>query len=64
MSANRVVPDTPGFGADDTLWHNESVFKPTEERFGALLAEEPHESDRYFHLGNMSGLPGPPQRRA
>jgi putative hydrolase of the HAD superfamily len=26
-----------GFDADDTLWHNESVFNLTEERFAALL---------------------------
>lgn len=64
MSADRVMFDTLGFDADDTLWHNESMFKPTEERFGALLAEEPHGSDRYFHLDNMAGLPVPPQRRA
>ncbi|WP_417684071.1 HAD family hydrolase [Roseibium sp.] len=30
---------TLGFDADDTLWHNERVFKLTEERFAALLAE-------------------------
>ncbi len=26
-----------GFDADDTLWHNERVFRLTEERFAALL---------------------------
>lgn len=30
---------TIGFDADDTLWHNETVFKLTEERFAALLAD-------------------------
>ncbi|SHM75540.1 HAD family hydrolase [Roseibium suaedae] len=30
---------TLGFDADDTLWHNESVFHLTEERFAALLAD-------------------------
>ncbi|MEL6464679.1 MAG: HAD family hydrolase [Pseudomonadota bacterium] len=29
-----------GFDADDTLWHNERVFKLTQERFAELLA--PH----------------------
>lgn len=29
---------TIGFDADDTLWHNERVFKLTEDRFAALLA--------------------------
>ncbi len=28
-----------GLDADDTLWHNESVFRLTHERFAALLAE-------------------------
>jgi putative hydrolase of the HAD superfamily len=30
---------TIGFDADDTLWHNESLFRLTEERFTELLAE-------------------------
>lgn len=29
---------TLGFDADDTLWHNETVFHLTEERFAELLA--------------------------
>ncbi|OPZ16684.1 MAG: hypothetical protein BWZ04_03088 [Firmicutes bacterium ADurb.BinA205] len=33
---------TIGFDADDTLWHNETWFKLTEERFAGLL--EPHAS--------------------
>lgn len=28
-----------GLDADDTLWHNESVFRLTHERFAALLAD-------------------------
>ena len=28
-----------GFDADDTLWHNESIFEATHERFRALLAQ-------------------------
>lgn len=28
-----------GFDADDTLWHNESVFRITEDRFAELLAD-------------------------
>lgn len=38
-----------GFDADDTLWHNESIFRLTEERFLALLgdhAEQDHIADR------------------
>lgn len=30
---------TVGLDADDTLWHNESIFRLTHERFAALLAE-------------------------
>jgi putative hydrolase of the HAD superfamily len=30
---------TIGFDADDTLWHNESLFRLTEERFTELLSE-------------------------
>jgi putative hydrolase of the HAD superfamily len=30
---------TIGFDADDTLWHNERLFRMTEERFAALLAD-------------------------
>lgn len=29
---------TIGFDADDTLWHNESIFEHTHERYRALLA--------------------------
>ncbi|WP_417673709.1 HAD family hydrolase [Roseibium sp.] len=38
MSAG-ATPDTLGFDADDTLWHNETVFRLTEDRFAALLAD-------------------------
>ncbi|WP_207484635.1 HAD family hydrolase [Arenibaculum pallidiluteum] len=31
---------TIGFDGDDTLWHNETLFSMTQERFRALLAEE------------------------
>ncbi|MGB3554868.1 MAG: HAD family hydrolase [Jannaschia sp.] len=30
-------PTTIGFDADDTLWHNETVFRLTQERFADLL---------------------------
>ena len=35
------MPDltTIGFDADDTLWHNESLFHLTQSRFAALLAD-------------------------
>lgn len=31
---------TIAFDADDTLWHNETIFRLTEERFAALLQAE------------------------
>ena len=40
---------TLGFDADDTLWHNETVFRLTEDRFADLLAdfsEKEHLKDR------------------
>ena len=30
---------TVGLDADDTLWHNESIFRLTQERFTALMAD-------------------------
>ena len=40
---------TIGFDADDTLWHNESVFRLTQEQIFDMLADhaEPH---RHRHL--------------
>lgn len=40
--------DTIGFDGDDTLWHNESLFSMTQERFRALLAHaaDPADLDR------------------
>lgn len=35
---------TIGFDADDTLWHNETVFALTQTRFAALLADHADES--------------------
>jgi putative hydrolase of the HAD superfamily len=40
---------TIGFDADDTLWHNETIFRLTQERFADLLrdhADPDHLSDR------------------
>ena len=39
---------TFGFDADDTLWHNERVFRMTQDRFADLLA--PHASQDRAHL--------------
>src|ERR1700759_873010 len=30
---------TVGLDADDTLWHNETIFRLTQDRFRALMAE-------------------------
>src|SRR5215207_5578915 len=35
MKHIRVI----GFDADDTLWHNETIFERVHERYRALLAE-------------------------
>ena len=37
-------PLTIGFDADDTLWHNETIFETVHERFRALLARF-HDAD-------------------
>lgn len=34
-----------GFDADDTLWHNESVFRLTQDRFAALLSDHADPGD-------------------
>ena len=36
--AHDLSPLVIGFDADDTLWHNESIFEKTHERYRALLA--------------------------
>ncbi|MDR6771444.1 HAD family hydrolase [Azospirillum sp. BE72] len=40
--------DTIGFDGDDTLWHNESLFSMTQDRFRTLLAHaaDPTDLDR------------------
>ncbi len=38
---------TIGFDADDTLWHNETFFRLTQERFAALLAD--HSDPDHLH---------------
>ncbi|MXN64471.1 HAD hydrolase-like protein [Stappia sp. GBMRC 2046] len=35
----RTAISTIGFDADDTLWHNERVFKLTQDRFADLLGD-------------------------
>ncbi|MFM7656687.1 MAG: HAD family hydrolase, partial [Paracoccaceae bacterium] len=38
---------TIGFDADDTLWHNETFFRLTQDRFTTLLAD--HSPPDYLH---------------
>ena len=35
---------TVGLDADDTLWHNETIFRLTQARFVALLADHAEEA--------------------
>ncbi len=49
---------TIGFDADDTLWHNESIFERAHERFRALLARH-HDAatvDRTLFAAEMRNL--------
>jgi putative hydrolase of the HAD superfamily len=39
--------DVVGFDGDDTVWHNETIFSMTQERFETLLA--PHVEPRALH---------------
>jgi len=39
--------DTIGFDADDTLWHNETLFNMSHEKFAALLAD--YHSAEWIH---------------
>ncbi|MBI5380338.1 MAG: HAD hydrolase-like protein [Opitutae bacterium] len=48
-----------GFDADDTLWHNESIFARAQERYRQLLARHhpPAEVDRALFATEMRNLP-------
>ncbi|MGH2444287.1 MAG: hypothetical protein ACRDFX_14115 [Chloroflexota bacterium] len=41
LRANPALPtvEVLGFDGDDTLWHNESLFSITQDRFRGLLSE-------------------------
>ena len=39
--------DVVAFDGDDTLWHNETIFSMTQERFEALL--EPYVEPKHLH---------------
>jgi putative hydrolase of the HAD superfamily len=40
-----MIITTVGLDADDTLWHNETIFRLTQDRFVALLAAHADEPD-------------------
>jgi len=42
-----VTIDVVGFDGDDTLWHNETIFSMTHERFADLL--EPYVESAVLH---------------
>ncbi len=50
--------DTIAFDGDDTLWHNESLFSMTQERFRALLAHaaDPADIDRRLLAAERANL--------
>jgi putative hydrolase of the HAD superfamily len=55
MSTRELVI---GFDADDTLWHNESIFEQSHERYRALLAQY-HDTatvDRTLYATEMRNL--------
>ena len=44
---------TVGVDADDTLWHNETIFRLTQERFAALLAPYAEAADLEARLAEV-----------
>jgi putative hydrolase of the HAD superfamily len=46
---------TVGLDADDTLWHNESIFRLTQERFRALMADVAEPDLLDAHLAAVEG---------
>ncbi|MFJ6023303.1 HAD family hydrolase [Brevundimonas sp. NPDC092305] len=44
---------TVGLDADDTLWHNETIFRLTHARFAALLADHADESELGTRLAEV-----------
>jgi len=44
---------TVGLDADDTLWHNETIFRLTQERFVALMAEAAQPETLLAHLAQV-----------
>lgn len=51
--------DLIAFDADDTLWHNESIYEQTQDKFRQLLAPyaSPQEIDAALYRTEMDNLP-------
>lgn len=49
-SMMQSMIDVIGFDADDTLWHNESLYSLTQERFAELLSPYEHSESVYRKL--------------
>lgn len=58
-----MTPDTPtlalGFDADDTLWHNETLFAAAHQKFHELLSgyHDPATVDRALYATELRNLP-------
>ena len=46
---------TVGLDADDTLWHNETIFRLTQERFAALMADVAEPAALTARLAEVEG---------
>ena len=59
MTSALPALTTIGFDADDTLWHNESIFDRAQQRYRALLAKyhPAAEVDRVLFQTEMRNLP-------
>lgn len=59
MSSVNNEPLVLGFDADDTLWHNETLFAAAHARFHALLAahHEPARVERALYATELRNLP-------
>lgn len=57
--AAAAAPLTLGFDADDTLWHNETLFAAAHQKFHALLAahHDPATVERALYATELRNLP-------
>lgn len=59
MPAPTAAPLALGFDADDTLWHNETLFAAAHAKFHALLAthHDPQTVERALYATELRNLP-------